>query len=451
MPKTIVFCFDRVDVRLLPQRLGTDDPTARREDRLAEHLRRTRAALGLQDAARGRHVRRTEAVAGLRHREQFVDEAARGGDGSGIAREGDLVAAHVHVDIGVLALDDAQQPVLRAEQLHHRDAVGIDALDGVVRLRIPRARQPPRLDSSRSPARTWACTWKTVCPAPAPVLKTRRKSPSECSAATEFASPTSSASRSGVTRGEFDDVAVLLRLRDHQQVHRSFGCDVADGERVLGLGDDLGRDLALQDAGEDRRFAHDLQSIGGVSRAAGAHQRRRAALTTASAAGPAVEVRRTVSPSRARSLRPARTPPSSSGRDPAFGADDEDDIPSDRPHRSPSSVRRRGAEGSRTRTTDAARTGGQHGRGSRAAATSGTHARCACFAASRTIDAHRARPFGGFGGSPSATRCAPPATARSHRRRARSRPARPARRDRPSRAPGRARCVELAPACRCDR
>ena len=80
----------------------------------------------------------------------------------------------------------------------------------------------------------------------------------------------------GVARGEFDDVAVLLRLRDHQQVDRRLGGDVADGERVLCLGDDLGRDLALQDAGEHRRLAH------GPSLSAGYPGRR--ALT--SGAGP---------------------------------------------------------------------------------------------------------------------------------------------------------------------
>jgi len=31
----------------------------------------------------------------------------------------------MHVDVGMLPLDDAQQAVLRAEQLHHRDPVGV--------------------------------------------------------------------------------------------------------------------------------------------------------------------------------------------------------------------------------------------------------------------------------------------------------------------------------------
>ena len=182
-----------------------------------------------------------EVVARLRHREQFVDERPRGGDGCGIPGQGDLIAAHVHVDAGMLALDDAQQPVLRAEQLHHGDAVRIDAVDasGLV------TRQAPRLFSSRPPASTWACTWKTVWPAPAPVLKTRRKSPSECSAATRVREADEFGEEVGIARGELDDVAVLLGLGDDEQVHRRLGRDVADRERVLGLGDDLGRDLAL--------------------------------------------------------------------------------------------------------------------------------------------------------------------------------------------------------------
>ena len=49
----------------------------------------------------------------------------------------------------------------------------------------------------------------------------------------------------GIAGGELDDVAVLLGLRDHQQVHRRLGRDVADRERVLRLGDDLGGDLAV--------------------------------------------------------------------------------------------------------------------------------------------------------------------------------------------------------------
>ena len=55
--------FDRVDVRLLAEGLRPDDPAPRREDRLAEHLGRARAALGLQDAVRRRHVGRAEVVA----------------------------------------------------------------------------------------------------------------------------------------------------------------------------------------------------------------------------------------------------------------------------------------------------------------------------------------------------------------------------------------------------
>ena len=67
----------------------------------------------------------------------------------------------------------------------------------------------------------------------------------------------------GVARGELHDVAVLLGLGDHEQVHRRLGRDVADREGVLGLGDDLGGDLPVQDAREDRRLAHALKSTDG--------------------------------------------------------------------------------------------------------------------------------------------------------------------------------------------
>jgi hypothetical protein len=60
----------------------------------------------------------------------------------------------------------------------------------------------------------------------------------------------------GIARRELDDVAVLLGLRDHQEVHRSLRSDVADREGVVRLGDDLGGDLAFQDAREDRRLTH---------------------------------------------------------------------------------------------------------------------------------------------------------------------------------------------------
>ena len=53
---------------------------------------------------------------------------------------------------------------------------------------------------------------------------------------------------------ELDDVAVVLGLGDHQQVQGRLRGDVADREGVLGLRDDLGRDLSVADAREDRRL-----------------------------------------------------------------------------------------------------------------------------------------------------------------------------------------------------
>src|SRR5690606_22430906 len=102
-----------------------------------------------------------------------------------------LVAAHVDVDFGVLALVDAQQAVLRPERLHQGDSVGVDPhaggfVDGQTLL------------SSRPPSMTWAWTWTTIWPAPAPGSETSRKCPSGCSAASVLASPIISVSRSGL-------------------------------------------------------------------------------------------------------------------------------------------------------------------------------------------------------------------------------------------------------------
>jgi len=63
-------------------------------------------------------------------REELVDELPSRGDGLRVAGQRDLVAAHVHVDQRVLLLDDAQQAILRPQQLHHRDAVGVDGDGG---------------------------------------------------------------------------------------------------------------------------------------------------------------------------------------------------------------------------------------------------------------------------------------------------------------------------------
>ena len=121
------------------------------------------------------------------------------------------------------------------------------------------------------------------------------------------------AQEGGVGCGQLDDVAVCAGLGDDQQVHRRLGGDVADREHVLGLGEDLGRDLALQDAREDGRFAHTPSVV------SARHQRPRRALTTARAAGPAVEVRRTVSPRRTAVAPAAASASSSSGAMPPSG------------------------------------------------------------------------------------------------------------------------------------
>src|SRR3546814_4946118 len=70
----------------------------------------------------------------------------------------------------------------------------------------------------------------------------------------------------GVTGSEFDDVAVFARLGDDQEMHGGLGGDVANRERVLGLRDDLPRDLALEDARErSEEHMSELQSLMRIS------------------------------------------------------------------------------------------------------------------------------------------------------------------------------------------
>src|SRR6478609_816490 len=117
----------------------------------------------------------------------------------------------------------------------------------------------------------------------------------------------------GIARRQLDDVAVVLRLRDHEQMHWRLRRDITDDEGVRRLGDDLSGNLTLQNPGEDRRLAH-IPSL-----PAGLHQRPMAALTTASAAGPAVEVRSTVEPRRTISAPTAARRSSSSVAMPPSG------------------------------------------------------------------------------------------------------------------------------------
>lgn len=62
--------------------------------------------------------------------------------------------------------------------------------------------------------------------------------------------------RLGVTRCEFDDIAVLRRLRDHEHVHRGLRVHVRKGDDSLGLRENFDRDLTRHDLAEYRLCCH---------------------------------------------------------------------------------------------------------------------------------------------------------------------------------------------------
>src|SRR5690606_23824344 len=108
----------------------------------------------------------------------------------------------------------------------------------------------------------------------------------------------------GVRRTQFGDVAVLTRLREHEEVHGGLRLNVADRNDAVVLEDNVGGDLARHDSLENAR----LCCAGHGPHRTGCHrtpyQRPSAGARAASAAGPAVLVRSTVSPRRLR-LAPA--------------------------------------------------------------------------------------------------------------------------------------------------
>ncbi len=65
----------------------------------------------------------------------------------------------------------------------------------------------------------------------------------------------------GVARRQLDDVAVLLRLGHDEQVNRGLGRDVAERDDSLTVEHDVGRDLARDDAREDRALVRCHTSI----------------------------------------------------------------------------------------------------------------------------------------------------------------------------------------------
>ena len=162
------------------------------------------------------------------------------------------------------------------------------------------------------PPSTWACTWKTVWPASAPVLNTsrrrvrcpRRRPGPPCRPAGRR--------RAGWIRGELADVGVV-RLGDHQDVRRRLRVEVAEGQRAVVLADHLGGispatiqqnrqslgSPTLEPTSAMRGASASTRPIVAASRAlrTQAHAGVRDS-SAAAAAVPAVEVRSTVGPSR---------------------------------------------------------------------------------------------------------------------------------------------------------
>ena len=61
-----------------------------------------------------------------------------------------------------------------------------------------------------------------------------------------------------VALGELDDVAVLARLRGHDDVHGRLRGDVVERDHAVGLGHDLRGDLTRDDALEEGRLGSGL-------------------------------------------------------------------------------------------------------------------------------------------------------------------------------------------------
>jgi hypothetical protein len=101
---------DGVDVALLVQRLGTDVLAAPGQDVQAQHLGRTLAGVGAEDAQGARDRVRGELLSGLEEFEQLLEQPDRHGVVGGCAGDGDLVAAHVDVAVEA-ALDDIEELV----------------------------------------------------------------------------------------------------------------------------------------------------------------------------------------------------------------------------------------------------------------------------------------------------------------------------------------------------
>ena len=111
----------------------------------------------------------------------------------------------------------------------------------------------------------------------------------------------------GVTGRELGDIREFGCLGNDQDVHWRQLFQRNNGDESVVLEKDCRGKFARNDASEDRRFCNGNRTILSVL----VHQRPSFALSTAIAAGPAVEVRKTVSPSFTR-VAPAATSASNS-------------------------------------------------------------------------------------------------------------------------------------------
>ena len=210
----------------------------------------------------------------------------------------------------------------------------------------------------------------------------------ECSAASCCAAATTiSASSAGSPAASSATFAYCAVFGTTSRCTGALRRDVAERDEPVVLEDDVGGDLARDDAlGRSKARSCDTQVVPG--RRSPAAER---ALSTASAAGPAVEVRSTSAPSRTGSLRPLERL-ELFGRDAALGPDDER---AGRGRRARESVSRVGCGGLEHEDPRLRRERASCSR-RRESSTSGTHGRMACLLASRTIAAQRSRPLSTF-------------------------------------------------------
>ena len=75
------------------------------DDDLAEQLGRLGVGIGFEHSGRAPHFGGCRVLARSHELQEFFDEAAHARAVVGVAADRDLVAAHVHLDIGVLVLD----------------------------------------------------------------------------------------------------------------------------------------------------------------------------------------------------------------------------------------------------------------------------------------------------------------------------------------------------------